>query len=173
MRGDGSEGPPSEWASIELPAAKASGLVAVFQPTVQDGGIVPILGDIDGDGKLDAVLRMNRGMTEMSRDPGVPTELEAFTSSGRSLWHRPLVWHDHAFGSANNVPAVVWDLDGNGRAEVTASYQEGNVYVAVLDGMTGRVLRKTPWTGMVSDFAKSSTRIHMAIASLNGRLRPL
>lgn len=170
VRGDGSEGPPSEWAAIELPAEKASGLVAVFQPTVQDGGIVPIFGDLDGDGKLDAVLRMNRGMTEMSRDPGVPTELEAFTSWGRSLWRRPLVWHDHAFGSANNVPVVVWDLDGNGKAEVIARYQEGdNVYVAVLDGMTGRVLRKAPWTGMVSDFAKSSTRIHMAIAFLNGK----
>ena len=167
---DGTEGMPSEWSAIELPAGKASGLVAVFQPTVQDGGIVPLFGDLDGDGKMDAVLRMNRGMTEMSRDPGVPTEVEAFTSYGRSLWRRPLVSHDHAFGSANNVPVVVWDLDGNGKSEVIARYQEGDkVFLAVLDGMTGRVMRKTPWADMVSDFSKSSTRIHMAIAFLNGK----
>ena len=170
VRPDASEGAPSEWSAIDLPAAKPSGLIATFQPTVQDGGIVPIFGDLDGDGKLDAVLRLNRGMTEMSRDPGVPTELEAFTSYGRSLWRRPLVSHEHAFGSANNVPVVVWDLDGNGKAEVIARYEEGDkVYVAVLDGMTGRVLRRAPWADMMSDFAKSSTRIHMAIAYLNGK----
>ena len=73
----------------------------------------------------------------MSRDPGVPVELEAFTSYGRSLWRRPLVFHDHCFGNANNVPVVVFDLDGDGKAEVIARLQEGDkVYVAVLDGMT-------------------------------------
>lgn len=164
------EGAPSEWAAIELPAQKASNLVAVFQPTVQDGGIVPVFGDLDGDGKLDAVLRLNHGITEMSRDPGVPVELEAMTSYGRSLWRRPLVAHDHAFGSANNVPVVVWDLDGDGKSEVIARLQDGDkVYVAVLDGMTGQVKRKTPWAPMATDFSKSSTRIHMAIAFLNGK----
>ncbi|HYO81697.1 MAG TPA: SUMF1/EgtB/PvdO family nonheme iron enzyme [Bryobacteraceae bacterium] len=166
----GKEGPPSEWTAIELPVTTPTGLVAKFQPTVQDGGVVPVFGDLDGDGKLDAVLRLNHGITEMSRDPGVPVELEAMTSYGRSLWRRPLVSHDKAFGSANNVPVVVWDLDGNGKAEVIARLQDGDkVYVAVLDGMTGRVLRKAPWADMVSDFAKSSTRIHMAIAYLNGK----
>jgi rhamnogalacturonan endolyase len=152
-----------------LPAPKRTGLIATFEPTVRDGGVVPVFGDLDGDGVLDAVLRLNHGINEMSRDPGVPVELEAFTSYGRSLWRRPLVWHDHAFGSANNVPVVVWDLDGDGKSEVIARLQDGDqVYVAVLDGMTGRVLRKTPWADMVSDFAKSSTRIHLAIAFLNG-----
>jgi rhamnogalacturonan endolyase len=166
---DGKEGPPSEWAAVELPAQPGR-LVATFQPTVQDGGIVPVFGDLDGDGKLDAVLRLNRGITEMSRDPGVPIELEAFTSYGRSLWRRPLAWHDHAFGSANNVPVVVWDLDGNGKAEVIARLQDDDkMYVAVLDGMSGRVLRKAPWADMATDFSKSSTRIHMAIAYLNGK----
>jgi rhamnogalacturonan endolyase len=166
----GTEGPPSEWTAIELPTEKPTGLIAMFQPTVQEGGMVPVFGDLDGDGKLDVVLRLNHGITEMSRDPGLPVELEAFTSYGRSLWRRPLVWHDHAFGSANNVPVVVWDLDGNGKAEVIARLQDGDkVYVAVLDGMTGRILRKAPWADMVSDFAKSSTRIHMAVAYLDGK----
>ncbi len=166
---DGKEGAPSEWAAVE-PAKPRSGLIASFEPAVKQGGFVPVFGDLDGDGVPDAVLRLDNGIREMSRDPGVPVELEGFTSYGRSIWRRPLVYHDHCFGNANNVPVVVWDLDGDGKSEVITSVQEGDkVYLAVLEGMTGRVLRKTPWTPMVTDFAKSSTRVHMSVGYLDGR----
>ena len=166
---DGKEGPPSEWVGID-PSPNRSSLIAVYEPTVKQGGIVPIFGDLDGDGVLDVVLKLDNGIREMSRDPGVPVEIEAFTSYGRSLWRRPLVYHDHCFGNANNVPVVVYDVDGDGKAEVIAMIQEGErLYLAILDGMTGRVRRKTPWTEMYSDFSKSSTRVHMAIAYLNGK----
>lgn len=165
----GKPGLPSEWAGVE-PGRPRTGLIAVFQPTAQSGGFTPVFGDLDGDGTLDAILRLNNGIQEMSRDPGVPVELEAFTSYGRSIWRRPLVRHDQCFGSSSNVPVVVYDLDGDGRAEVIARAAEGDsVYLAVLDGMTGRILHKTPWTAMVSDFAKSSTRIHMSVAYLDGK----
>jgi len=165
----GREGPPSEWAAVN-PSRPSSGLIALFQPTVQQGGLVPVFGDLDGDGVLDVVVRLDNGIREMSRDPGVPVELEAFTSYGRSLWRRPLVRHEHCFGNANNVPVVVWDLDQDGKAEVLCRLQEGEeVYLAVLDGMSGRVRRKTPWTPMVSDFSRSSTRIHMSVAYLDGK----
>ena len=166
---DGKEGPPSEWAGV-VPAGARSGLIAVFEPTVKQGGFVPVFGDLNGDGVVDAVLRLDNGIREMSRDPGVPVELEAFTSYGTSMWRRPLVQHDQAFGSANNVPVVVYDLDGDGRAEVICRLQEGaTVYLAVLNGMTGKVIHKTPWTPMATDFAKSSTRIHLAVAFLDGK----
>jgi hypothetical protein len=166
---EGKEGPPSEWAAVE-PAAAPSGLIATFEPAAKPGGAAPVFGDLDGDGVLDVVLRLDNGIREMSRDPGVPVELEAFTSYGRSLWRRPLLRHDQCFGNANNVPVVVWDLNGDGKAEVIARLAEQDtVYLAVLDGMSGRVLRKTPWTRMVSDFSKSSTRIHMSVAYLNGQ----
>ena len=162
-------GPPSEWAAIDS-ASPASKLIATFQPTVREGGFVPIFGDLDGDGILDLVLRLDNGIREMSRDPGVPVELEAFTSYGRALWRRPLVWHDHCFGSANNVPVAVYDLDGDGKAEVIARVQEGNeVYLGVINGRNGELVRKTPWTRMATDFSKSSTRIHLAVAYLDGR----
>jgi rhamnogalacturonan endolyase len=165
----GKEGPPSEWAAITIDAAR-SGLVARFEPTVKQGGFVPMFGDLDGDGVLELVVKMNNGITEMSRDPGVPVELEAYTSFGRALWRRPLVFHDHCYGNANNVPTVVYDIDQDGRAEVMTQLQEGDkVYLAILDGMTGRVRRKTPWRDMVTDISGTSTRIHMAVAYLDGK----
>jgi len=169
VNAQGLEGPPSEWAAVE-PGGERTGLVAAFEATTRQGGATPVFGDLDGDGILDAVLRLDNNIREMSRDPGVPVELEAVSSYGRSLWRRPLVRHDQCFGSSSNVPVVVWDLNGDGKAEVIARLAEQEtVYLAVLDGMSGRVLRKTPWTAMVSDFTKSSTRIHMAVACLDGK----
>jgi rhamnogalacturonan endolyase len=169
----GCEGPPSEWAAV-APAAPRSGLVLRVESDVKQGRFVPVFGDLDGDGIPDVVLRYDNGNQEMSRDPGQPVEVEAFTSFGRSLWRRSLVRHDHCFGNANNVPVVVYDMDGDGKSEVLCRLQEGDeTYLAILDGMTGRVRRKTPWTAMVSDMSKSSTRVHLSVAYLDGKLPAL
>jgi formylglycine-generating enzyme required for sulfatase activity len=166
---DGSEGSPSEWAGIEA-GPGASGLLNAFTPAPRKTGGVPVFGDLDGDGQLDTVIRLDNGNLEMSKDPGAPVEIEAFLGNGRYLWRRPLVWHDNCFGSASNVPVNLWDLDGDGRAEVICRVQQGEeIYLGILDGMSGRVLRKTRWPEMLTDFAKSSTRIHLSVACLDGR----
>ena len=166
---DGREGPPSEWAGIE-PTEKRSGKIASFTPNVRTGGFTAAFGDLDGDGVTDAVFRLDNGINERSVDPGVPVEIEAITSYGKSIWRRPLVWHAQCFGSHNNSPVLLYDLDGDGKAEVVCRLQEGDqVYLAVLNGMTGETLRKTPWTPLVSDFSRSSTRIVMGIAYLDGQ----
>jgi rhamnogalacturonan endolyase len=165
---DGSEGPPSEWVGLE-PADKRSGQIATFTPNVRSGGFTAAFGDIDGDGVTDAVFRHDNGINERSADPGVPVEIEGFTSWGKSIWRRPLVWWSQCFGSHNNSPVLLFDLDGDGRDEVVCRAQEGDqVYLAVLNGMTGETLRKTPWTPLVSDFSRSSTRIVLGIAYLDG-----
>lgn len=160
---DGTEGPSSEWAS---PGPAVRSIAVPPRPT----GGVPGFGDLDGDGLPDVVVRLDNGCTEMSQDPGVPVELEAYTGYGRFLWRRPLLRHEHCFGSANNAPVNVYDLDGDGRAEVIARVEEGGrPCLGVLDGLSGKLLRAVPWPEMLTDFAKSSTRIHMAVAYLDGK----
>jgi hypothetical protein len=97
-------------------------------------------------------------------------QIEAFTSWGRSLWRRNLSNHDHCWGNANNVPFNVWDMDGDGKAEVITFLQQGEAStVAILDGMTGKVKYSAPWTPLASDFQKSSTRIMLSVVCLDGK----
>ena len=167
----GREGRRSEWVGVTL-REEADAQVVAFAPLYRQGSLVPIFGDLDGDGTLDCVVRLDNGNQEMSQDPGLPVQLEAFTSYGRSLWRRDVCYHDHCYGSANNVPFNVWDMDQDGKAEIITRLQIGDeVCVAILDGMTGRLLHRAKWPDMISDFAKSSTRIHLSIAYLDG-VRP-
>jgi len=165
----GKEGRRSEWLGVTA-TKEFSGVLTSFRPLYHQGSLVPIFGDVNGDGAQDCVIRMDNGNQEKSQDPGIPVQLEAFASYGRSLWRKDICCHDHCFGNANNVPFNVWDMDGDGRAEVITRLQSGDsVYVAILNGMTGEVKKKAPWIKMVSDFARSSTRIHLSVGYLDGR----
>ena len=165
----GREGARSEWLGFEA-AEKPFSVAASFKPLCKQGGMTPVFGDLNGDGTLDCVIRLDNGNQEMSQDPGMPVQIEAFTSYGRSLWRKDLCWHDHCYGSANNVPFAIWDMDNDGKADVITRLQIGDdVFVAILDGMSGFVKYKTPWPAMATDFSKSSTRIHLSIASLDGK----
>ncbi|MGH8018326.1 MAG: SUMF1/EgtB/PvdO family nonheme iron enzyme [Opitutaceae bacterium] len=175
--GSGREGRRSEWAGVRA-EAEASAVVASFRPIAREGSrLVPVFGDFNGDGSRDVVIRIDNGIRERSRspeagvqDPGGAVQIEAFTADGRPLWRKDLGDHEHSYGNANNLPVVVWDMDGDGRDEVVARVQIGDsMSVAVIDGMTGRVLRTAPWPDMATDFAKSSTRVHMSIAYLDGK----
>ena len=150
-------------------AVKDLGEIVSFQPIIKKGSLTPIFGDVNGDGTLDCVVRLDNGNHEMSQDPGFPVQMEAFTSHGRSLWRKDICYHDHCYGSANHVPFNVWDMDGDNKADIISRMQIGDsVYVAILDGMTGDVKLKTPWPEMATDIQRSSTRIHLSIAYLDG-----
>lgn len=166
---NGREGDRSEWLGVTV-SDEADPVITRFAPLYRQGSLVPIFGDLDGDGTRDCVIRLDNGNREMSQDPGLPVQLEAFTSYGRSLWRKDICRHDHCYGSANNVPFNVWDMDGDGRDEVITRLQIGDsVFVAILDGLTGRLKAKTGWPDMVTDTQKSSTRIHLSIAYLDGK----
>lgn len=165
---DGTVAARSEWCGITITKEPDNALVT-FKPVYHQGSLVPIFGDLDGDGVKDVVIRMDNGNYEESQDPGFPVQLEAFTSWGRSLWRADVCRHNRCYGSANNVPFNVWDMDGDGRAEVITRLQVAeSVYLAILDGMTGEVKNKTPWPDMATDFQRSSTRIHLSVGYLDG-----
>jgi len=167
--GNGKEKNPSDWAAITI-GENQYPVIVKFKPVVEKGGMVPIFGDLEGYGKLGCVIRLDNGNVEMSQDPGKPVQLEAFSYTGRSLWRKDIVWHDNVYGSASNAVFNVWDMDGDGKCEVITLLQIGEEnYLAILDGMSGKVLKKTLWDKMETDFTKSSTRIQMSVANLDGK----
>ena len=164
----GEEGRRSERIGVTV-SEESSSIVTTFRPVHTRGDLAPVFGDLDGDGARDCVIRLDNGNREMSQDTGMPVSLEAFTSYGRPLWRKDVCDHDHCFGNANNVPFNVWDMDEDGKAEVITRFQiNDEVYLAILDGLTGRLKSKALWPGMVSDFVLSSTRIQLSIAYLDG-----
>ncbi len=165
----GKEGHPSEWVGVVV-SEKINPVIMSFKPLFEKGGMTPVFGDIEGWGKKGCVIRLDNGNVEMSQDPGLPVQLEAFSSTGRSLWRKDIAFHRNIFGNANNAPFNVWDINGDGKDEVITLLQiDEQNFVAILDGMSGKVLYKAPWTPMVTDFSLSSTRIQMSIAYLDGK----
>jgi rhamnogalacturonan endolyase len=121
------------------------------------------LGDLDGDGALDYVVKQPDFNTDPYQQPGYwkksedTYKLEAYRHDGVFLWRYDMGWaiEEGIWYS----PVVVYDLDGDGRAEVfckagegdprepTGHVKSGPEYLVMLDGLTGQVKKKLPWPG--------------------------
>lgn len=144
------------------------------------------IGDLDGDGRWDFVLKHPTGdvllyddYTLWKRSPHT-YKIDAFTAGGRHLWRRDLGWgieHRNWFS-----PMLVWDLNGDGRAEVIVKVIEGDPrnergrvvdgpeWVAVWDGLTGREIARAPWPSRAGfDCFNFASRNQLAVAYLDGR----
>jgi hypothetical protein len=146
------------------------------------------LGDLDGDGQLDYVIKqpqdnIDPASTYWEKSPDTYT-LEAYTGAGRFLWRYDLGW-----GIERGIwysPYLVYDFDGDGKAEVAAKTSEGDPrgpdgrvtsgpeYISILDGETGKEETRLPWldradygTGM-SGYNYAS-RNQLGIAYLDGK----
>ncbi len=151
--------------------------------TVQKVG----LGDLDGDGRYDFVLKTpNQNVDPYSaywkKSPGT-YHLEARTADGRQLWDKDLGWSIEQ--GIWYSPYIVFDLDGDGKAEVIAKTGEGDPrdadgrvqtgpeWVTVFDGATGRELARAPWPArtvgdQTLDYNYAS-RNQLGIAYLDGK----
>lgn len=157
----GIEGPPSRAVAVPAGSAPQSFLSMALDPdaTVQKVGI----GDLDGDGRYDYVLKTpNQNVDPYAsywkKSPGT-YQLEACTADGRRLWKKDLGWSIEQ--GIWYSPFIVFDLDGDGKAEVIAKTGEGDPrdadgrvqsgpeWVTVFDGATGRELARAPWPARV------------------------
>lgn len=167
--GSGREGPPSEWFGVKG-SPRATGLLMEFRPLARPGSINVTFGDLDGDGLEDCVFKFNNGLSEGALDPGQPVELEGWLGDGRQLWRQPLIHADRIWGNSSNVPFAIADFDGDGKGEVATLTERGyERMLTLLDGWTGRPIRSVPWPEMLTDQARSSMRMHLAPARLDGR----
>jgi len=151
--------------------------------TVQKAGI----GDLDGDGRYDYVLKQPQD----NIDPALPWwtpspdtyKLDAYTQDGRRLWRTDLGWAIER--GIWYSPLAVFDLDGDGRAEVAVKTGEGDPrgpdgrveqgpeWISILDGLTGRELARDDWPsrqipGETYNYNLSS-RNQMCVAYLDGK----
>lgn len=84
------------------------------------------IGDLDGDGDLEIVLKQEGRAQDNSRK-GItdPVYLQAYTLEGEKLWEIDLGINIRA--GAHYTQFIVYDLDGDGKAEVACKTGDGTV----------------------------------------------
>lgn len=91
------------------------------------------VGDLDGDGEYEIVLKREDGARDNSRSGQTgETTLEAYKLDGTFLWRINL--GKNIRGGAHYTQFMVYDLDGDGKAEIVCKTADGTV-----DG-TGKVI---------------------------------
>ncbi len=168
-----------------------------LQTDLNYGGNHVGVGDLDGDGEYDFVVK--RGSQDIDPSQGTIAtntfKLEGYKSDGTFLWRVDLGWNIRQ--GIWYSPVLVYDLDGDGKAEVIAKIGEvnedlngdgkidyragserrvlyGPEYFVIIDGETGEILARDDWIerGSVSswgdDYGNRVNRNMMAIAYLDG-----
>ncbi len=170
----------SEKATVKAGAAASPYLSLKLNGnyTAQKVGI----GDLDGDGRYDFVIKqpdanVDPGNSYWNRSPGTYF-LEAYLQDGTFLWRNDLTWAIEQ--GIWYSPYVVYDFDGDGKAEVALKTGEGDTrdadgrvrtgpeYLSILDGMTGREITRAPWHTRLEIY-KLSSRNQLGVAFLDGK----
>ncbi len=143
------------------------------------------LADLNGDGTYDYIVRT----PSSNVDPGMPGDktgitykISAYLNDGTYLWTydlgpgiEPGVWYS---------PFVVYDFNGDGRAEVALKTSGsdfikdskgrvcgGSEFMTVLDGMTGKEIASVPWHERNDRYGNlvRQNRNQMGVAFLDGK----
>jgi rhamnogalacturonan endolyase len=119
------------------------------------------IADLDGDGTYEYVIKQPNFNTDPYQQPGywkkstTTYKLEAYRLDGTMMWRYDMGWSIEA--GIWYSPWIVYDVDGDGKAEVYCKAGEGDPrdekglvqtgpeYLVKLDGQTGEVIAKTAW----------------------------
>jgi rhamnogalacturonan endolyase len=200
---------PNQWRLTAIVAGKETTAAVVHLPAnapIRSYISIPFRGDyvcskvaiadLNGDGRYDFVIKQPQQTT----DPGVwqkstdTFKVEAYLHDGTFLWRKDLGWNIEQ--GVWWSPMVVFDFDGDGRAEVALKtaptdvdyrnpddhpfpgrVMSGPEYITLLDGMTGKELDRADWPprGRVEDWGDEknnrASRHLLGVAYLDG-VRP-
>jgi len=142
--------------------------------------------DLDGDGALDYIIKQPNFNSDPYQRPGYwkksedTYKIEAYRHDGKFLWRYDMGWaiEEGIWYS----PIVVYDLDGDGKAEIYTKAGEddprdpdgrvttGPEYLIKLNGMTGKVEKRIDWPSRdgIDDYNHQS-RNFLAVAYLDGK----
>lgn len=142
------------------------------------------LGDLDGDGEYDFVLKtpdenIDPAANYWHRSPDT-YKLEAYLRDGKLLWRKDLGWAIER--GIWYSPYIAFDLDGDGKAEVAAKVGEGDPrdpdgrvtsgpeWLVVWNGLDGREIARAAWPDR-KDFPEynRASRNQIAVAYLDGK----
>jgi len=144
------------------------------------------IADLDGDGAYEYVIKQPNFNTDPYQQPGywkrstTTYKLEAYRLDGTMMWRYDMGWSIEA--GIWYSPWIVYDVDGDGKAEVYCKagvgdprdekglVQSGPEYLVKLDGQTGKVVAKTDWLSRdgFSDYNRYC-RNFLTVAYLDGK----
>jgi len=119
------------------------------------------IADLDGDGAYEYIIKQPNFNTDPYQHPGywkrstTTYKIEAYRLDGTMMWRYDMGWSIEA--GIWYSPWIVYDVDGDGRAEVYCKAGEGDPrdekglvqsgpeYLVNLDGETGKVVAKCDW----------------------------
>src|SRR5215207_6392362 len=112
-------------------------------------------GDVDGDGRTDFVVF------------GAGYPAHAFTFDGTKRWSWEAPAEGERLRAEFEAPGAVWDLDGDGKAEVIHWREiDGREWLVAADGMSGAIKHQAPWPTRAKPHVYNNFRIAI------GRLAP-
>lgn len=144
------------------------------------------IADLDGDGAYDFVVQHPDFNVDPYYRPGYwkrspePYKLDAYTSKGKFLWRYNMGWAIET--GTWYAPYMVYDIDGDGKAEVYAKAGEGDPRetdgrvlrgpesLVKINGMTGEIEKRTEWLSK-DDFDSYNywSRNFLTVAYLDGK----
>lgn len=110
-------------------------------------------GDANGDGKIDIFVQ------------GFGYSASIIDNDGHEIWNYKAPEVNFAARSTDDINGLIWDLDGDGKAEVIHWRMIDNVEsIAVTDIATGQVKHHIPWPVTNNSGRRSYNNHRMAIA---------